>query len=208
MLHIFLTEIVWPILKLIMRCKTVNSLSSMLFIRHGEKEYRNGHSSEFPLDPGLTEEGKKAAYDKFYKLCDLLGPPNRIVCSPYLRTRETAEIAREAVNAWKQDKGKNWARDPEIIHERRIGEFLGNHMNCVMGRDVRPMTLLHDPVPPETLTSFRRRVSEFYYNHHGPGWYVTHGILIQTIAYYNNYSLEHPEPLGGVYITRTSFTRV
>lgn len=93
---------------------------SITWIRHGEKNYSNGHA---PIgyhnhDPPIKENVK----EKISNLCENLkekhGLPEKIICSPFLRTRETAYLIREYLI-------ENEKIYPGIYIDNDISEFLG-----------------------------------------------------------------------------------
>ena len=94
----------------------------MLYIRHGQKSYSNGKSTIYSLDPDLTENGRLQAYNKFKYLLNNFGIPKIIISSPYLRTRETAEIAKTVIL-------EQTNIEIPIIYDSSIGEYLGNQTN-------------------------------------------------------------------------------
>jgi broad specificity phosphatase PhoE len=89
-----------------------------LYLRHGEKEYANGKSRIFPLDPPLTAAGRRVARFNFLRLLEQYGPPQQIITSPYLRARETALIALEVIY------DQTGCIIP-IYHDVNISEYLG-----------------------------------------------------------------------------------
>lgn len=180
----------------------------MLFIRHGPKEYENGKSVTYCLDPGLTTKGKADAYSKFVSLCLKYGPPERIISSPYLRARETALLAQMAISDCFYDLDtklmmqgiiKRRGKHPltEIVFDARIGEYLGNQRDRDVNEDLRPMTLMLDPIHGEMYGDYSARVRRFVASKPGNGWYITHGIVLQSIALFNNVRLPYPAELSG-----------
>lgn len=176
----------------------------MLYIRHAQKAHRNGASHEFPLDPGLTDTGRKHARDRFRELVILYGIPSQIVCSPFLRARETAQIANEIIT---EITGKSL----DILCEPQIGEYLGHHRDKTMHKCLRPETLIHNPIPPEQWKQYSKRIRNFVRNirpYNGTIWYITHGIVIKSIAHFLGYNMEYPEELSGIYINPNDVSSV
>lgn len=164
----------------------------MLYIRHGPKLYKNGDSSSYPLDPPLTPEGKNTARNKFRSLLQRFGPPPKIVSSPYLRARETAKIAQDVIF---EDTGKT----VPIVYDSAIGEYLGHQKNCDMKRDLYPETLQLNPLPPETWNQYSYRVRTHFNKTKDDGWYITHGLVINSIAFFHKKKF-YPSELEGIFI--------
>ena len=166
---------------------------TILYIRHAEKEYKNGKNSEFSLDPDITENGRILALNKFKILVDKYGPPERIVTSPYLRTRTTAEIARLVIF-------EHTNIMVEISYDNELGECLKNQRDKDINVCLRPETLIHNPIPFETLKQYNDRI----YNHTKKSqcatWYITHGLNIYTISSTKNHKIKYPDELCGVVI--------
>lgn len=173
----------------------------MLYIRHAQKAYRNGGANEFSLDPGLTEEGKQRSRIKFHKLVVKYGVPSKIVTSPYLRARETAQIAHDVIF-------EETGHDIKIIHDPIIGEYLGHQFNRDIFQCLRPDTLNHNPIPPEEWEQYSARI----YNHvkiaEENTWFISHGIVIQSIAYFNGKKIPYPSELGGICIQNTGIIAI
>lgn len=170
----------------------------MLYIRHAQKAYRNGNAKEFSLDPGLTEQGREAARNKFRELIRLHGIPSQIISSPYLRARETAQIAREVIAEANQSS-------VQVSCDSLIGEYLGHHRGIDLSQTLRPETLLHDPIPPEHWKQYSTRVRRHVKftcdtKLAGPIWYITHGIVIKSIAFFRGYEITYPCELSGIKI--------
>lgn len=167
----------------------------MLYIRHSYKAYSNGKSNEYSLDPGLTDEGKKIAIQKFQQLLTEYESPSKIISSPYLRARETARIAHDVIL---EIKGKS----VEILYDPLIGEYLGHHKNKDIQQCLRPETLIHNPTPPESWIEYSKRVRNHIDTKPSDCWVITHGIVIQSISYFNGNKVPHPSELTGIYIDK------
>jgi len=165
----------------------------MLYIRHGQKSYSNRRSLIYSLDPELTQIGRIEAKDRFKYLLNKFGIPNLIITSPYLRTRETAQIAKNIIF-------KETGIDVPITHDSSIGEYLGNQHNVLLNSEVRPETLKYNPVPPETWDEFIKRVENHLINKQFSGWYITHGLFIQKISSFLGFEIPYPKELSGIYV--------
>lgn len=165
----------------------------ILYIRHAEKEYKNGNNKEFSLDPDITEKGKVEALNKFKQLFNEYGPPKRIVTSPYLRTRTTAKIARLVIFE------RSGIRI-EINYDNELGECLKNQKDKDLNICLRPKTLIHNPIPPETPSQYKDRIYNHTKNLQYNTWYITHGLNIYTISSIKNHKIKYPDELCGIAI--------
>lgn len=174
----------------------------MLFIRHGEKEYINGESSTYPLDPDLTEEGKLLAYDKILFLINKYIIPDTIITSPYLRTRRTATIAQQVIY------DVTGIHVP-IVCDNFLSEFLNNneYHDVIMEEAVRPETLQYKPIPPETYKQHTKRMCAVLHSKVPNVFYITHGFNITTIASLKGYHVEHPKELCGIMINKNGIIK-
>jgi len=164
-----------------------------LYIRHAEKEYKNGKNDEFSLDPDITEEGKILAYKKFKSLHDQYGTPEKIITSPYLRTRSTAEVARSVIF-----QETNIFID--IEYDNQLGECLKNQKDKDLNICLRSETLTHNPIPPETSWQYNKRIYNHTLNSQYNIWYITHGFNIYTVASIKNQKIQYPNELCGIVI--------
>lgn len=176
-----------------------------IYLRHSNKAYNNGKNDTYPYDPPLTEVGRTNAREAFSELIREYGPPDRVVVSPYLRTRQTAEIAKEVLN--------EAGHLPPFDHDPDLGEYLGQAFkvdNCdsatlrCLEENLRPETLLHNPHPPETRDQFQRRIQRLVERERGKedvAWYITHGIYIQGVASCYRKKIRHPHPVTGIVIS-------
>ena len=167
----------------------------MLYIRHSEKLYKNGENTEYQLDPGLTENGKVNAMIKFDQLLKY-GIPSIIYCSPYLRTRETAIIAQYVVK-------HNTNTNVQIIVDNLLSEYLGNQKNVNFEEDVHKETLQYNPLPSETWKEYMDRIKQHIkinnqlQNDNKIIWYISHGLVIQSISFFYGTKIKYPSTLGG-----------
>ena len=165
----------------------------MLYIRHGQKSYCNGKSLNYSLDPDLTEFGRLNAKNRFEYLLNKFGIPDVIITSPYLRTRETAQIAQNVIL-------EQTGQFIPIMYDPLIGEYLGNQKNVPFVNGLRPETLQYNPVPHETWDQFSQRVEDHVVSDKLSGWYVTHGLFIQKISSKYGFNIPYPKELTGIYI--------
>jgi broad specificity phosphatase PhoE len=163
-----------------------------LYIRHGPKQYNNGKSDTYPLDPGLTEDGKLLAEIQFREYLTTYGAPKTIRTSPYLRARETAEIAQNVI----QD---TLSISVPIVVDRWMGEYLGHQKQRMHSDSFHPETYQHRPIPPENFGQFKRRVKQWMHKTAAPDcWYVTHGLFIREVASTLGFKMGTPIELHGM----------
>lgn len=169
--------------------------TNMLYIRHGLKAYRNGESDKFYFDPPLTEQGKSTAIARFSDLLFKQGLPQYIVSSPYLRARETAQIAHDVIL---QLTGVS----VPINYDPLLGEYLGNQRKKDLADGVRSETLELQPIPPEEWRDYSARIQRHIAQATEYTWYITHGVVIQSIAYLKaGKKLPQPSELTGILVT-------
>lgn len=163
-----------------------------LYIRHGLKQYSNGKSETYPLDPGLTEEGKLLAEIQFRAYLPAHGVPQIIRTSPYLRARETAEIAQNVIT---EITGVN----VPIVIDRWMGEYLGHQKGHTNSDSFRPETYRHNPVPPENFGQFKTRVKRWLHKKPNENaWYITHGLFIKEVGQQLGCKMSNPDELHGI----------
>lgn len=173
----------------------------MLYIRHGEKAYKNGGSEDYSLDPPLTEQGRIVAKEKFQQLIRNYRTPNKIVSSPYLRTRQTAEIAADVIF------GETGVKI-EILCDPNIGEYLNDQKYKDINNCLRYETLVHNPVPPQNLKQYNKRAHKHNRLATPDIWYITHGMFIQSIAYFNGTKIKYPSVSEGIYVNKGIITLI
>lgn len=137
----------------------------ILFIRHGEKL----HDNNIDFDSDLTPNGKLDAEDKFYHLVQRYGIPDKIICSPYFRTRSTLiELLKHLP-------------DIPCYIDPNLGEFINKYKHK-SNIQLTPETLSYNPIFPESLKQFRERCKNFIPNIEPRTWYITHGFFITRIS--------------------------
>lgn len=167
----------------------------IVFIRHGEKLYANGFAKKKKFDPPL----KLKEFERGSNLINIYLEeyqgihPTKIITSPYLRCRQTAEIIRSRC-----------LPEGRIEIENQLSEFLG-FQKYVSEQDFDPETYQNNPcgIRPnerENLKMFEKRVRDYISNllnsqNNNPNndgssdrsndgsseeviWIITHGIFI------------------------------
>ena len=149
-----------------------------IYIRHSDKMYKNGPRGH---DPPLTDRGRGRVGTFGCQLYQRYGMPSTIICSPFLRCRETAELLHRAVY---EQTGVRVG----IKCDKDISEYLGNRVDEELM--VTEITLLFQPPHPETFHEMEQRV-----HHHNdrmrdydltrrPVWIVTHGLIIDRLLFF------------------------
>lgn len=92
----------------------------LLWIRHAEKKFKNGKGSPgyCDHDPPLKKTDDPNINIVGHSIFIRFGVPDKIICSPFLRTRETATNIQKFFS-------KFYCKDIEISIDINIGEFLG-----------------------------------------------------------------------------------
>lgn len=169
----------------------------MLYIRHSEKQYKNGNSKTYQLDPDLTQYGKDLARARFRQLLEHNPVPSYIVCSPYLRTRQTALIAQDIILEQRKIL-------VEIDIDSELSEYLNVNKQYNLEGAFYPETI--NPILPETKLQFKKRVQKQFNSSNNNVWYITHGYNISTIANYLQQPIKYPNELGAIKIVNDYIT--
>ena len=128
----------------------------MIFLRHGEKKYKNGKGkkNDKQHDPPLSEKGIHKIITTTKKLVTTYGKPEIIISSPFQRNRQTTKIILETIE-----------KSEKIILEidPMCGEFLGFQKPIGNIGDVSEETLKHTtPVLGiETTEKIKRKSDSF-----------------------------------------------
>jgi len=132
-----------------------------VLIRHGKKAWNNGFSrGKYPFDPPLVRDHEIQIPE---------GIPERIVCSPFLRCRQTAQILSDHTGA-------------PISIDSNLREYLGNWTNVPL-QYIDPETSRHIQEPLiETYEEFRNRVLRARHYLNQNVWIVTHWIVIRVFC--------------------------
>jgi broad specificity phosphatase PhoE len=154
-----------------------------IYIRHAAKAYRNGGSSQFGHDPPIIPQAMEDIHKMTTRLEQKYGRPDKIICSPFLRARTTAQF----INVY-------LTQPVPILVDVSISEYLGNHYDTQL--DVTPETSSYNPPHPEKYASFFERVQAHFDHSEDNVWYVTHGIVIQTIGKFRSYIIRKVQNLG------------
>lgn len=171
-----------------------------LFIRHSYKQYKNSYKGEYRLDAPLTEEGIRLAEDTFTLLIEKYGAPPMIFSSPYLRTRQTAEIGQKII--------ENCAGIfVEIRINPQLSECLCNQTDKDLTNGWRSETLSYSPIKAEKWREYKQRMKKAYEENVEAGWYITHGLNVESIG--RHYKLKHyPNEMGGIVVNEDKIAEI
>ncbi|MBP6931594.1 MAG: class I tRNA ligase family protein [Candidatus Pacebacteria bacterium] len=165
-----------------LKSKVKKSGNKYFVMRHGESTHNTDGvcSSVADYPHHLTEKGKEVVSEN----ASILKSENisMIYCSPFIRTKETAEIVADLIGF---DKSK-------IIYDDRITEYKFGDFNAKLFSDYlkwrKEIGDTVDLCPPngESVVDARRRFSSFYYDidniHKNENILViTHGIGLETL---------------------------
>ncbi len=182
----------------------------IIWIRHAEKLYDNekGPDGCRQHDPGLIMN-LKLHKNIDYLVNNLIknyGVPNKIICSPFLRTRQTMNLIVEKLN------NKN---NINIEYSNNIAEYLGYCKSSIKRADIELETkhIMNIPVLiGESIESLDSRVERHLNdveNQCGTIWVITHGIIISKIfKLISGQKLNRPEPLDSLVYTNDQLINV
>ncbi len=192
-----------------------NQNKNIIWIRHIEKLYKNGYAvieGQHQHDPEIVIN--KMTFNNVDNLISELilkyGTPNKIIISPFLRTRQTAEIFTDILKSKYNFKTK-------IEYSTDIAEYLGF---CKKGperqvADLHPETLYHFNFKVylgESFKHFKTRIENHIThieNENKNIWVITHGVVLSSIYTYFNKRppFNRPEPLDYVVLCDNSIIK-
>lgn len=171
--------------------------NAYIWIRHSEKLYNNGKANGRGRqhDSGIKNSWlsereisilcKKLVYK--YKL------PDKLIVSPFLRARQTANLFLESLQ-------NEYNHIPKIEYSTDISEYLGFCKEEKL--DLEPDTLEYFKEPykkKESMYDLESRISKHikYINNSKENiWIITHGLIMTKIRYfYKAIDASHFEPL-------------
>ena len=180
---------------------------SITWIRHGEKEYRNGKAP--PGCCGYDPPLKDCVYNHFESLCvaikEKYGVPKKIITSPFLRTRQTAFSIAEQFFTMTN------LRIPVYI-DTDITEFLGwrSPPGDQAEVDSGTKSFIKPVLGVEKIHDVKRRVKKHIESigQETDVLVVTHGIIIQFIhKYITNKKITYVKELNGINLNCKKITR-
>lgn len=158
---------------------------TLIFIRHGEKEYANGKN---PLgkpahDPDLLDNQWALIKKLTIDLVSKYGKPKKIIVSPFNRTRQTAEKIQKVM-------AETYHENCNIFIDKEIEEFLGFQKPKNKKADISALTSIFTQplLGVENLKDVEKRIIKFYkkIEKEKNTWVVTHGILMSYLYRYLN----------------------
>lgn len=167
-------------------------MPTLVILRHAAKQYDNKSKGPQKYDSPITDDewGRaKVVFSKY--IADHSLTPTKIICSPYLRTRQTSQILSEMYPEQQLD----------------INRDLSNFLNLSKEYDEKnfdPETFNFTPYPPETLLSFHKRVNKAFRSiiensdENDVIWVITHRFVITSFLKSENISSKNFKPLEGV----------
>jgi broad specificity phosphatase PhoE len=162
----------------------------ILWIRHGNKLYCNGKAPEgyHQHDPPLKEDAEEDIYKKVDTLIAKFGYPDKFICSPFLRTRQTVEKMLERLYILNNKKTSNIT----IEIDTDIGEYLGFQKPYYEEADVDEETVKLSKtkiILGESLKNLNFRVKQhisrlnLFEEKPEIIWVITHGIILNNVYY-------------------------
>lgn len=162
---------------------------TILLLRHGQKKWDNDPHRAQGFDPPLAPEKFPDMEPLWAALCHL-PRPRAAVCSPYLRTRQTARMVCEEL----QLPGFSVAPD--------MAEFLGHHRHHVSPTGLRHLlnasTQRYRPALFLNRARYVREAQSFPLE--DGCWYVTHGLFIMAVAESYGLRMSRPREFSGLLI--------
>lgn len=155
----------------------------IIYIRHCED---NEADATFCHDAKITSHGKKKAKKKVKELVQKYGYPSRILCSPFLRARQTLEIFKSILKKLDPEQYAKLRRQIEI--DTRLGRFFTPEQQ--KHPEVRGSTKKYQPPVKESINKFVRRLEKQanrcyqkgYFNDDGHVvWCISHGLAIKKL---------------------------
>ena len=171
-------------------------MTYLIFIRHAQKKYRNNKGPpNLPRhDPPIINSMEKVIIDKVRKYFDTYGKPDKIICSPFLRTRQTANVINSILD-----------KKIPIIIEKKTEEFLGFQKPKASNADLDSETLKYTQpkLGLENIYQLEKRAVNFFQEIKDDPEniiIVTHGFFITRLAKYLNLHISYIDELEGIII--------
>lgn len=163
-------------------------MAQRVFIRHADK---GTTTPDDPLLPG--QEGKIQRRSQM--LVSKYGSPDIILVSPFLRTRQTAELLASGLD-----------NSIDIVVEPLLSEYIKHDQGDVQ---LREDTLMYGPIVYDTRDSIRNRIREVYnkYCHlESNMWFVCHGIFLHDLLDWLGKTPRRVPTLAALVISREQIT--
>lgn len=167
--------------------------------------FRHSHRINLNLDPPIKPSSLEEAKTVGRKISSLYGIPNSIVSSPYLRTRQTAQIFSQLFNP-----------PPKIWVDPRLSEKLNIRKRTGLGPpgNLDPTTAIYQGLPKlgETNSELKTRISEHlasYSSISEETWFVAHGYVLEALVEMYGAKVPFPPPsLSALVIPRINYNQM
>ena len=173
-------------------------MTYLIFLRHSQKEYKNnrGPAGKPKHDPPIKEGFENLIIYKSKKIFSKYGYPEKIVSSPFLRTRQTSEIIKNYLS----NEGKNI----EYIIDKNAEEYLGFQKPYNGDADLDSETSKYTQVKlgVENFETLKIRAVNFYedLSKERTILIITHGIFISKLAQHLNLKHHSIKELEGIVV--------
>lgn len=189
--------------------------NSIIWIRHIEKLFKNGRAendTQYQHDPEIiiNKTTLLNVDNLISELVEKYGEPQKIIISPFLRTRQTADIIKGILNT-------KYKISPEIEHSTDIAEYLGfcRKKYDKQKADLHPDSKVHFPFNVylgESFNHFKSRLENHICKIQGSKeniWVITHGIVLSTIYTYFSKTtpMNRPEPLNYISLCKNEIIK-
>lgn len=146
----------------------------MIYIRHGNDDDRN---STYRDDAKLTDKGMKKSKEKCKHLVEQYGIPKVIVCSPFIRARQTAIIFKKYIKY-------KYGISVKVKIDITLGRFFSTSERA--NPDVRDETLKYKPLIEKSTAEMDKRlenhknrvIARGYHKVEDKIWCISHGIIM------------------------------
>lgn len=190
---------------------------SLLYLRHGEKLYANGAMFKednnlvyinYAHDSPLSQNGISSITKMIPTYLERYGVPDRIYCSPYLRTRQTAKLIQNYLST-------EMMIMVDIYCNNDLSEYLGNQVIKMKKSGQHnlkilryPETNYHNPPVEDSFSKFQQRVHSHYstiddlLSKDKKIWMITHGLVITEISKLISTSIGKIDSFKGIKIIK------
>lgn len=178
-------------------------MTYFIFLRHSEKEYKNNRGPEGKPrhDPPIKEGFENLIIYKSKKNFLKYGYPQKIISSPFLRTRQTSEIIKNYIT--------KMGKETEYIIDKDVEEYLGfqKPYNGKADLDIETSKYTQPLLGVENFQSLKFRAVKFYEDllkkragSEGTILIITHGIFISKLATHLNLKHDSIKELEGIVV--------
>jgi broad specificity phosphatase PhoE len=167
-----------------------------VFIRHAERDEKG--KGTFELDPLILSTDIERAKQRFRMLVENGLIPSKIICSPYERTRQTAEIARKVVL-------EMTGKEVQIQVDIQIRDFINRKkIKKAVSSLIRDTTKKYNIPTLETVDQYSDRIVKFVEErmmelNKENIWFISHGSFINRAIQIISFGKEdvYPQTLSG-----------